>query len=41
MWEPQPLTTLRTSKACRGEKLYLFTDNTPGKGFIVLPEKWF
>jgi hypothetical protein len=24
MWEPQPLTTLRASKACRGEK-FTFT----------------
>jgi hypothetical protein len=23
MWEPQPLTTLRASKACRGENLNL------------------
>jgi hypothetical protein len=28
MWEPQPLTTLRTSKACRGEN-FTFT-------FIIL-----
>jgi hypothetical protein len=23
MWEPQPLTTLRASKACRGENLII------------------
>jgi hypothetical protein len=25
MWEPQPLTTLRASKACRGENFTFFT----------------
>jgi hypothetical protein len=24
MWEPQPLTTLRTSKACRGENFTFY-----------------
>jgi hypothetical protein len=30
MWEPQPLTTLRASKAFRGENLtfYKYTNNT-------------
>jgi hypothetical protein len=28
MWEPQPLTTLRASKACRGEDFtFTFIDN--------------
>jgi hypothetical protein len=26
MWEPQPLTTLRASKACRGENFTFFTN---------------
>jgi hypothetical protein len=25
MWEPQPLTTLRAPKACRGENFTFFT----------------
>jgi hypothetical protein len=25
MWEPQPLSTLRASKACRGENFTFFT----------------
>jgi hypothetical protein len=35
MWEPQPLTTLRASKACRGENFTLFTfkEEASSKGF--------
>jgi hypothetical protein len=33
MWEPQPLTTLRASKACRGENFTFFTRGVRPEGF--------
>jgi hypothetical protein len=30
MWEPQPLTTLRASKACRGENFTFLADGGQG-----------
>jgi hypothetical protein len=36
MWEPQPLTTLRASKACRGENFFFFTFLGLIKGYTYL-----
>jgi hypothetical protein len=38
MWEPQPLTTLRASKACRGENFTftLFNDSCIGSDEVAL-----
>jgi hypothetical protein len=45
MWEPEPLTTLRASKACRGENFTFFLPlparpsvgtRTPSKNFFVV-----
>jgi hypothetical protein len=38
MWEPQPLTTLRASKACRGENFTLLHfEDAWGSGYITPP----
>jgi hypothetical protein len=36
MWEPQPLTTLRASKACRGENFTFTLNDFIMKGKMVL-----
>jgi hypothetical protein len=36
MWEPQPLTTLRASKACRGENFTLLGEMNPKNIFRLL-----
>jgi hypothetical protein len=47
MWEPQPLTTLRASKACRGENFTFlpYLEETEGEvmegsreGYIYIPK---
>jgi hypothetical protein len=41
MWEPEPLTTLRASKACRGENFTFYRYNAENKGHRPQTERYF
>jgi hypothetical protein len=38
MWEPQPLTTLRASKACRGENFTFYLQVVTTNNYYIIAD---